>query len=123
AEAVLRVLLRRAIYCVSQGDPPWFASGTPMEQILYGNRLSLKEHLELDDTDVLFSIKRWQNSGDPVLSDLAKRFLNRRLFKAFDLDMPEAERPRFIDASRKIVKAAGFDPDYYFIEDDAGNLP
>src|SRR5439155_13934873 len=116
-------LLRRAIYCVSQGDPPWFTGGTPMEKILNGNRLSLKEHLELDDTDVLFSIKRWQNSGDLVLSDLAKRFLNRHLFKAFDLDMPEPERPRFIDDSRKIVEAAGFDPDYYFVEDDAGNLP
>lgn len=123
AEAVLRVLLRRALYCFKKREPAWHAEGTPMEKILNGERLVLKEHLELDDTDVLFSIKRWQHSSDPILSDLAKRFLNRRLFKAFDLDMPEAERPGFIDDSRKIVADAGFDPDYYFVEDEAGNIP
>jgi len=106
AEAILRVLLNRALHLV-----------------LAGKRLNLKEHLELDDTDVMFSIKRWQHSADPILADLAKRFLNRRLFKAFDLDMPEAERTEFIIKSREIVAAAGFDPEYYFVEDSAGNAP
>ena len=123
AEAVLRVLLRRALVCVSQCDELWHAPGTPMEKILNGERLKLKEHLELDDSDVLFSIKRWQHSGDLILSDLAKRFLHRRLFKAFDLDMPEAERPGFIDYAKAVVADAGFDPDYYFVEDSAGNVP
>jgi len=92
-----------------------------MEKILAGSKLSLREHLELDDTDVMFSIKRWQHADDPILSDLAKRFLDRRLFKAYDLDMPEADREGFIEQSRKIVADAGFDPEYYFVEDKAGN--
>ena len=94
-----------------------------MDKILAGSRLTLGEHLELDDTDVMFSIKRWQSSDDLILSDLAKRFLQRRLFKAFDLDMPEGEREDFIAASRRIVGDSGFDPDYYFVEDEAGNAP
>jgi HD superfamily phosphohydrolase len=57
------------------------------------------------------------------LSDLSDRFLNRRLFKAFDLDMPEAERPAFVEDARKIVENAGFDPQYYFIEDGTGDVP
>lgn len=123
AEAVLRVLLRRALWLFENGGPVWNAAGTPMERILKGERLALAEHLKLDDTDVMFSIKRWQTSSDLVLSDLADRFLNRRLFKAFDLDMPEAERTGFIEAARQIVADAGFDPEYYFVEDKAGNAP
>lgn len=123
AEAVLRVLLSRALYLFKNGEPVWQAGGTPMDKILAGQKLDLKEHLELDDTDVMFSIKRWQHSDDPILADLAKRFLNRRLFKAFDLDMPEAGRPAFVAQSRQIVAAGGFDPDYYFVEDNAGNAP
>ncbi len=71
----------------------------------------------------MFSIKRWQHADDPILSDLAKRFLNRRLFKAFDLDMPEADRAGFVDQAQQIVAHAGFDPEYYFVEDAAGNVP
>lgn len=123
AEAVLRVLINRALHMFKNGEKVWHTDGTPMEKILAGEKLGLKEHLELDDTDVMFSIKRWQHSEDPILSDLAKRFLSRRLFKAFDLDMPEADRPGFIEESRKIVADAGFDPDYYFVEDTSGNAP
>ena len=123
AEAVLKVLIRRALQLFKDGVEVWCAADTPMEKILAGEKLGLKDHLELDDTDVMFSIKRWQHAADPILSDLAKRFLNRRLFKAFDLDMPETERPQFVEESRKIVERAGLDPDYYFVEDAAGNVP
>jgi HD superfamily phosphohydrolase len=121
AEAVLRVLLKRALYLFKNGETVWHTGGTPMEKILAGEKLGLSEHLELDDTDVMISIKRWQHSEDRILSDLAKRFLNRRLFKAFDLDMPEVDRPGFVAESREIVADAGFDPNYYFVEDSAGN--
>ena len=123
AEVVLRMLLQRAFDLFQSGSPVWFAAGTPMERVLAGETLTLAEHLALDDTDVLFSIKRWQNSDDPILADLAKRFLDRRLFKAFDLDMPEGERPGFVADARRIVANAGFDTDYYFTEDKAGNVP
>jgi HD superfamily phosphohydrolase len=123
AEAVLRVLLRRALYLFKNGGPVWFADGTPMEKILAGEKLGLSEHLRVDDNDMLFSIKQWQYSEDAILADLAKRFLHRRLFKAFDLDMPEGQRQGFVDASRRIVSDAGFEAEYYFVEDEAGNAP
>ena len=37
--------------------------------------------------------------------------------------MPEGERPGFVDDARSIVEAAGFDPEYYFVEDEATNVP
>ncbi len=123
AEAVLKVLLKRAITLFGSGGDVWRTDGSAMEKILSGSKLTIKEHLEIDDTDILFSIKRWQHSNDEILSDLSARFLNRRLFKAFDLDMPESDRAAFIADSQKIVANAGFDPDYYFVEDKAGNIP
>ena len=123
AEAVLSSLMRRALEIFRRGERIWFASGTPFEKILKGEKLSLREHLDLDDSDIFFHIKQWQKSDDKILSDLSKRFLHRRLFKAFDLDMPEAEREEFLKKTRKIVENAGYDPNYYFIEDFAGDVP
>ena len=117
------MLLKRAITLFGSGGDVWKVDGSAMEKILSGEKLMLKEHMEIDDTDILFSIKRWQYSSDPILSDLSARFLNRHLFKAFDLDMPESDRAAFIADSQKIVADAGFDPDYYFVEDKAGNIP
>ena len=122
AETVLRSLLRRALEIFARGKFVWFARGTPFEKILRGERLSLREHLDLDDADVMFHIKQWQNADDKILADLSKRFLNRKLFKIFDLDMPEKDRREFLDAARKLVENAGFDPEYYFVEDRAGNV-
>jgi uncharacterized protein len=123
AEAVLRVLLQRALHLYRAGKLAWSAAGTPMEKVLAGESLTLNDHLQLDDTDVMFCIKRWQHTDDSVLSDLSTRFLDRKLFKAFDLDMPEDDRPGFVEESRQVVADAGYDPEYYFVEDRAGNAP
>jgi HD superfamily phosphohydrolase len=123
AEAILQALLRRSLELFQDGQPVWYAPGTAFERILKGEKLSLLEHLALDDADVIYYIKQWQRSGDPILADLCRRFLDRRLFKAFDLDMPEAERQPFVDAARDLVVSRGFDAEYYFIEDKAGDVP
>lgn len=123
AEAVLRSLLRRALELFQSGARVWFAEKTPFEKILKGEKLNLREHLQIDDADVMFHIKQWQYAEDKILSDLAKRFLNRRLFKAFDLDMPEDERTDFLEKAAQLVENNGFETDYYFIEDKAGDVP
>jgi uncharacterized protein len=122
AEAVLQSLLRRALELFAKGERVWFSEGTAFEKILAGQRLSLGEHLSLDDSDFMFHIKRWCESDDKVLSDLSSRFLNRKLFKAFDLDMPEADRRAFIDNVKQLVDANGLDSGYYVVEDTGGNV-
>ena len=123
AEAVLRSALRRALELLEAGGEVWCAPGSAFEKVLRREPLTLKEHLEMDDSDVLFHIKQWQRANDPVLSDLSRRFIGRRLFKAIDLDMPETERDGFLAAARREVAGAGFAPEYYFIEDHAGDVP
>ena len=123
AEAVLRSALRRALELVGRGARVWSASGTSFEKILRRETLSITEHLEMDDSDVIFHMKQWQSADDDVLRDLSSRFVGRRLFKAIDLDMPETEREQFLDAARAVVVGGGFDPEYYFIEDRASDVP
>lgn len=123
AEVVLRSIVRRALKLHEQGKPVWHASGTPFEKILRQERLTIAEHLQIDDSDFIFHVKQWQRSDDAILSDLSQRFVSRRLFKAIDLDMPQEQRQEFLSGARESVRAAGFDPDYYFIEDKASDVP
>src|ERR671939_372045 len=123
AEAVLRSILRRALKLLESGSEVWCAPGTAFEKVLRRDPLSLTEHLETDDSDVLFHVKQWQISADPILSDLSRRFVQRRLFKAIDVDMPYEEHAGFLDAAREVTARRGFDPEYYFIEDHAGDVP
>ncbi|MDQ4122353.1 MAG: HD domain-containing protein [Acidobacteriota bacterium] len=123
AEVVLRAILRRAFELGENGKSIWIASGTAFEKVLRRIPMNLFEHLEIDDTDVLFHIKQWQRSDDHVLSDLSQRFINRRLFKAVDLDMADDEREAFLEKARRVVAENGFDADYYFIADRAADVP
>jgi HD superfamily phosphohydrolase len=104
-----------------KGENVWSDPDTPMASVLNGERLSLADHLAFDDGDILYSVKRWRDSTDSTLADLASRFLDRRLFKAYDVDMPEDERPDFVAAARAAVYEAGYDPEFYFVEDEATN--
>jgi HD superfamily phosphohydrolase len=123
AEAVLRAILRRALKLLQTGADVWHAPGTAFEKVLRRHSLTITDYLEIDDADVLFHVKQWQRSSDAILSDLSKRFIARRLFKAIDLDMPEDERREFLSAAEQCVEQAGYDPDYYFIEDRASDVP
>ena len=122
AEAVLHSLLRRALKLFADGKDVWFAEGTAFEKIICGEKLDLQEHLSLDDADFTFHIKRWRNSDDVILADLSSRFLDRRIFKAFDLDMPENERGSFVQDVRSLIAIKGLDPDFYVFEDTGGDI-
>jgi uncharacterized protein len=123
AEAVLRAILRRALKLLESGKVVWYAPDTAFEKVLRRTPLAITEYLEVDDSDVLFHIKQWQRSPDRILADLSRRFTARRLFKAIDLDMPLTEQPAFLSSARDCVVQAGYDPDYYFIEDRASDVP
>ena len=123
AEAVLRSIIRRALKLFDDGKEVWHASDTAFEKILRREPLPITEHLQIDDSDFVFHVKQWQKSNDQILSDLSRRFIARRLFKAIDLDMPHEQKELFLSAAREVVERAGFDPVYYFIEDRASDVP
>jgi uncharacterized protein len=123
AEAVLMSILRRAVELKSSGRLQFVVSGSVMESVLAGKELNVAQYLSFDDHDVMFHIKQWMGEPDLVLRDLSRRFIERRLFKVIDLDFEEDERAHFVSRARARIEALGFDPEYYFIEDRAADIP
>lgn len=123
-ETVLEKLLSRAVDLVRGGRPDDLGFIPPgLGPILSGRTMTLPEYLDLDETDVLYAIKRWAGAPDPVLADLSDRFINRRLFTGVRLD----ERlGRVLDRQEQIVEAVrsgGFpEPEYYHHIDQTSNV-
>jgi HD superfamily phosphohydrolase len=88
AEFMLVNILKRAKYLANQGVE---LTGTQaLKHFLHAdytwndfeeNPAILKKFLELDDFDVMSSIKDWANHNDLILSDLSGRIINRNLLK------------------------------------------
>ena len=123
AEAVLMSILRRTVRLMKSGQLNFIVSGSVMERVLAGEELTIADYLLFDDHDVMFHIKQWTREPDAILRDLARRFIERRLFKTIDLDCDEQERTPFVSRARERISALGLDPDYYLIEDRAADIP
>jgi HD superfamily phosphohydrolase len=123
AEALLTSALTRARELAASGDELVTVHGAVFRKMLLGEPATTAEFLELDDTDLVFNLKQWAYERDPILSDLARRFINRRLFKASDLEMAGGLIPEFVDRAAAVVSRFGLDPRYYLILDKASDVP
>ncbi|PLX18284.1 MAG: phosphohydrolase [Salinivirgaceae bacterium] len=84
SEMLLRKVIMRARELTMQGQKLWASDS--LLYFLKNNHFELTEELIknfalLDDTDVITSLKVWQNCDDKVLSLLSKMYVNRSLFK------------------------------------------
>ncbi len=120
ARALLSKLIRRARQLggkVSFMDEPtglW----------LLGKPLEVKDYLKLDDVQMTYHIKRWVDDEDPILSDLASRFVDRRLLKAMRLPPGSQDTMNEIaEKARSAVSAVGLDPEYYTSVETSGIQP
>ncbi len=123
AEAVLVSTLKRAKELLEQGALGFRIQGSVFEKMLAGETVTTTEYLQLDDTDITFYLKQWMNDKDAILADLAKRFIHRKLFKAIDLELDEVATQTFLAQARQIVSNAGYNADYYLIQDRAADIP
>ncbi|MEM6337049.1 MAG: HD domain-containing protein, partial [Bacteroidota bacterium] len=97
-------LLRAAFRRIRRRPPPFPpVEGSPALMFFLSRIVEATEiddpvvratYLALDDTDVLYSLKRWQHDPDPVLADLSRRFINRDFFRVTVLDEPPGPQRR-----------------------------
>lgn len=82
---------------------------------------TLDEYLKLDDGVLNTYFTQWTEENDPILSDLAKRFLNRKPLKSARFD-DETQLP-MIEEMQGLVEKVGFNPRYYTAINSSFDLP
>jgi len=83
----------------------------------FGEQVEILEKFSaIDDTDIIFSVKKWQHSLDKVLSELSTRLIQRDLFKIEIQDHPfEAEKIEELKAKAKVQFKYNDDEINYFV--------
>ena len=108
-EVLLQNLLKRAKF-LYPAQKDYFALSSPNLIPFFENRVTLQNYLALDDGVMNTYFQVWMTSPDKILSDLAQRFINRKVFKSIVFSQ---ENEAHLDIMRDLVGQVGFDPDYY----------
>jgi hypothetical protein len=97
----------------------------PMLKVLnakhYAQTLDLEAVYHMTESWWSYHVTQWGQSKDPVLSDLALRLKQRRLFKTIrltpengsDSEQARQENESLVAEASRIAKVEGFDPRYY----------
>ena len=88
AEMLLINILKRAKELAKEGKElfatpafKYFLYKDLSEQDFYDNPIHIEQYCQLDDTDIMASIKVWQTHDDKVLSRLCQMLILRKLYK------------------------------------------
>ncbi|MFV0557918.1 MAG: HD domain-containing protein [Enterococcus sp.] len=119
-EVILEHLLNRA-KSLYQKDKKIFTRHSQLLVPFLRGDFTLEDYLKLDDGVLGTCFIHWAEENDPILSDLAKRWLNRKPLKSisFSKNIPEQE----LDRLRVLVERVGFNPKYYTAINSSYDLP
>ncbi|EOT44943.1 HD domain-containing protein [Enterococcus columbae] len=119
-EVVLEHLLNRASE-LYKNNQTIFSREVGLLLPFLAENFHLEDYLELDDGVLTTCFHYWRNHPDQILSDLAKRFLNRKPFKSikFQADKQQAQIPMM----QNYVEKAGFFAKYYTAIHSSFDLP
>jgi uncharacterized protein len=93
ADSLLKKIIQRVQFLIERGDKVEVPSPS-LSFFLHRKRSARKQitgamfehYVGMDDHDIYICIKSWARSEDPVLADLATRFLNRDLLRTTFID-------------------------------------
>lgn len=99
---------------------------TALLRAVQGETATVSEYLDLDDASLTSCIASWQRDPDPVLSDLARRFMRRLLPKTLPLPDGAGSEPLWSQChgiACDIARARGLRPDLHVWLDVAVDVP
>lgn len=108
-EILLQNLLKRAKYLYSK-DSAFFETHSPKLVPFLKQSFHLEDYLSLDDGVMTTYFQAWMESEDAILSDLANRFINRKVFTSLIFDNTSEH---YLQELRELISSVGFDPEYY----------
>ena len=74
-------------------------------------KVTIEQYVDLDEVVVLYYLKKWIQEDDAILSDLARRFINRDLFKYIPFDGSIIT----ITELQELFIEGNIDPNYYLL--------
>lgn len=86
----------------------------------FNNHFTLDDYLALDDGVLTTYFQHWTHANDPILRDLANRFLNRQPLKSVIYNETTAA---ILPTLRQLINEAGFDSHYYTDTNASYKLP
>ncbi len=118
AEAMLRMILKRAIKLVLDGNN---LGNEIFQKLAKEKELTTAEYMTLNDFVILSWIEEWAySSPDQILKNLSAKFIQRDLFSAF---VPKsASKKEYADLREQAKEVLGDDYCYYFVEDEAQDI-
>lgn len=97
-DQVLRAIVQRARLHLANGDEALLPHSAPAFRFFLAHSVTAADlapvrqtYTALDDADILFSLKQWMHSPDPLLADLCRRFLQRDFLRVVFLPEPLPE--------------------------------
>ena len=130
AEYMLMRILKRAKFLAQNGVPLFTTSSLAIflnnnfeKQSFETDASAISAYAQLDDFDIMTSIKEWTKHKDPILSYLSQCIINRKLFRIELQDQP-FEQDRIDRIKEKIKNQYQLneeDSDYLLINDSTSN--
>jgi HD superfamily phosphohydrolase len=118
SEIILRQIFRRASELYG-GGYPFRSFIQPLERLL-GGTLDVESYLALDEALAQTAFMQWTQEQDPLLSELCRRFLERKLYKYVTVENADEELWEDI---RKQFRDIGLHPNYHLEIDFPYDMP
>jgi len=111
SDSLLLKLFRRAKLLIKTRRISYLEK--PLEDwLIQPQKMAIQDFLKVDDTHIMHHIKHWTDEKDLILKDLAKRFLNRKIFKAEKINKGTDLKALYEEKSNELKKQ-NLDPEYY----------
>lgn len=123
AEGMLKLALRRAKRLAVQDRLPWPSRESGVFRALLGQRMSMRDFVDLDDVSLTQCFKIWADeSDDAILARLCRGLLFRGLYKSIDITDRQDGPQVFVRAAQAVLDAGG-DPEYDLFFDEPIDTP
>ena len=108
SENMLMKLIKRAKFLISNGEEIfitsnllYFLNDDFLEDLNRGQKRIIEQFVQLDDYDIYFCLKKWQNNSDKILSLLSKNLLNRNINKII-IETKKIDSEKIINIKNKV---------------------
>jgi len=108
SENMLMKLIKRAKFLISNGEEIfitsnllYFLNDDFLEDLNRGQKRIIEQFAQLDDYDIYFCLKKWQNNSDKILSLISKNLLNRNINKII-IETKKIDSEKIINIKNKV---------------------